>query len=138
MIEKASRLINKKFGKRYTDASHHNMDAYLKSDCQKIVEDLFHAEILPTISNHLRNQNDIQRIIFSYYALAVNRGYLKYVGRNESGRIRVHKSNFKQYIVRYSPNLCCVNDNEHAKETDRRLISPFLEELFPQKSSFEK
>lgn len=138
MIDKAARLVRDKFGKYYSDVPHHNFDAYLKSDYRKVVEDVFEKEISANISSHLRNPNDVQRVIVYYYALAVKRGHMKYVERNESCRIRVHKPDFMGYIERYRPKLFCLNDSEHATESDRKRIRPFLEGLFPDKSKFEK
>ena len=141
-ILKAASLAKNKFGnksaKYYSDTTHHNIDAYLKSDCRKVVEETFNDEIFEVVTNHLRNESDIQRMIFSYCALATNRGHLEYVGRKESCRIRVHKSNYMKFIDRYSPKLFCLNDDEHATESDRKRIRPFLEALFPEKSAFEK
>lgn len=137
-IDLSATLIEKKFGKYYSGTPHHNIDAYRKSDYQKVVEEDFRAEIASTITHHTRQETDIQRIIFLYYALAVQRGSLRYVGRKESCRIRVQKSNFLAYIKEYNPKLFCLNDTHRATDKDRMRIKPFLETLFPQKSSFEK
>ena len=138
MLERAAILVKNKFGKYYSDIPHHNIDAYLKSDYQKVVEEIFEREIAASITSHIRQPHDVQRVIISYYALAVKRGHLKYVGRKESCRIRVHNPDFMKYMKKYSPKLFCLNDDQHATDNDRRRIRPFLEELFPVKSVFEK
>lgn len=137
-IENAALLVENEFGKYYSATPHHNVDAYLKSDYQKVVEEVFADDMLPNITNHLRTENDIQRIIFCYYALAAKRGHLRYVGRSESCRIRVQKSDFQGYMSKYKPALFCLNDTHHATTDDRARIKPFLNSLFPDKSSFEK
>lgn len=137
-IDNSALLIQKKFGKYYSGTPHHNVDAYLKSDYRKVVEEDFKQEIMSTISNHTRSENDIQRIIYLYYALAVKRGKLKYVGRKESSRIRLHKPDYMRFIVEYNPIFFCLNDSHHATDEDRKRVKPFLEKLFPEKSSFEK
>lgn len=137
-IENAYKLFEKKFGLFYHVTPHHNMDAYLKSDYRAAVEDVFKEELETNFLNRFRTKTDIQRILFSYYALATKRGHLKYTERKESGRIKVHKKNYQKYIAKYNPSLFCLNDSEHATDSDRALIQPFLEKMFPIKAEFEK
>lgn len=136
-IDNAALLIEKKYGKYYSDTPHHNIDAYLKSDYKELTENVFNKEIKLVLTNHFRTADDIQRIIFQYYALAVNRGEKKYVNRSESTRIRVHKPDFMKYITQYNPYLFCLNDSHRATDDDRARIKPFLEQLFPEHSQFE-
>ena len=137
-IDNAAKLINNHFGKYYSATPHHNIDAYLKSDYQRAVEEEFDSDIKPLITNHFRNKSDIQRIIFLYYALAVSRGNLRYVTRRESCRIRLQKPNYLYFINKYNPVLFCLNDTPRATDDDRLRVRPFLSNLFPDKSSFEK
>lgn len=137
-IENAYRLFERKFGVFYSVSPHHNIDAYLKSDYKFVVEEVFKDEMEATLSNRFRNSTDIQRIIFSYYAIAKKRGHLTYVTRKESCRIRVQKKDFQQFITKYQPNLFCLNDTNHATDKDRERIQPFLEKLFSEQSQFEK
>ena len=137
-IDNASLLIKKRFGKYYLGAPHHNIDAYRKSVHKAVVEEVFNKEICAVTTSHLRSVSDIQRMIFSYYALAIGHGHKKYVGRREACRIRVQKPDFMKYIERYQPKLFCLNDNQRVTEKDRERIVPFLETLFPAKSAFEK
>ena len=131
-------LIEEKFGRYYSGTPHHNIDAYLKSDYRRVSEVDFKEEISATLTHHVRTEEDIQRIIYLYYALAINRGELRYVGRNESCRIRLHKPDFSYFINKYNPSLFCLNDSHHATDDDRKRVEPFLLSLFPEKSSFEK
>jgi hypothetical protein len=137
-IENSAILIESKFGKYYSGTPHHNIDSYLKSDYQHVIEIEFKDKIQPTVTNHIRSESDIQRIIFLYYLLANKRGQLRYVNRNESCRIRLQKPDYMYFIDRYRPVLFCLNDNIHASDKDRERVKPFLENLFPNKSSFEK
>lgn len=136
-IDKAAGLVEGKFGKYYSGTPHHNIDSYLKSDYREVVEVDFREEIMATITHHLRSENDIQRIIYLYYALAKERGVLRYVDRSESCRIRLHMPDFMYFIDKYNPTLFCLNDTHKASDRDRGRIKPFLEALFPEKSSFE-
>ena len=137
-IENAYTLFNNKFKKFYPITPHHNMDACLKSDYQAIVEDVFRGPLEACFHNRFRHHSDIQRILYNYYGLYKKRGVLKYVGRKESCRIRVHRKYYQKYITKYNPKLFCLNDTEHATDADRALVAPFLANLYPDKSSFEK
>ncbi len=137
-IENAAILVKNKTGKYYSGLPHHNIDAYLKTELQGIFEDVFKEQIIATAFNHIRKTTDIQRVIYSYYMLATQRAVLKYVNRNESCRIRIQKSNFMNYILKYNPTLFCLNDTQHANNEDRKQIKPFLLTLYPEKSQFEK
>lgn len=136
-IDNAARLIERKFGTYYTSIPHHNMDAYLKSDHQKVVEKDFVEEIAATITHHIRSDKDIQRVIYSYYALANNRGKRHFTSRKESCRIRLQEPDFMRFITKYNPIFFCLNDSRRATDDDRARIKPFLEALFPEKSEFE-
>ena len=137
-IENAYRIFKNKFNQFYPITSHHNIDACLKSDYQRIVEEVFAEELAPSFRNRFRDKTDIQRILIIYYGLVNKTGVLKYVGRKESCRIRVHRSNYDKYIRKYNPQLFCLNDTEHANDSHREQVAPFLEKLFPNKAAFEK
>lgn len=136
-VDLAASQIERKFGKYYTGMPHHNIDAYLKSDYKALVEDVFADEIKPLITHHTRQETDLQRIIFLYYALAINKGELRYVNREESARIRVQKKDYASFIKKYKPALFCLNDTHRATNEDRKRIKPFLSEILPEKSKFE-
>jgi hypothetical protein len=136
-IHRAALLIEKRFVRYFSATPHHNIDAYLKSDYRRVFEIEFKNEIAATLTHHVRSENDIQRIIYLYYSLAVKRGKLRLVGRKESCRIRLHKPDYMNFIRKYNPFLFCLNDSHHATDEDRKRVNPFLEALFPEKSSFE-
>lgn len=130
--------VEKLFGKYYAGVPHHNIDAFLKSDYRTAVEDVFADRVSESQSHRIRTFGDIHRSAFSYYALAIGHGHLKYVGRREASRILVYKHDFMTYLKRYDPKLFCLNDNQHVTDGDRKKIEPFLKALFPVKSGFEK
>ena len=137
-IENAYKLFKEKFNVFYPISQHHNIDAYLKSDFKAVVEEVFKEELAAVLSNRFRAKTDIQRVLVNYFGLVNKRGILKYVGRKESGRIRVHRTNYQEYISKYNPQLFCINDSEHATDAHRAQVEPFLKKLFPVKSAFEK
>ena len=110
----------------------------MKSDYKAVVEDIFKEEIQATHINRFRDKTDIHRMLINYYGIANKTGILKYVKRKESTRIRVHRTNFQKYIAKNNPQLFCINDSEHATDEHRAQVEPFLKEMYPVKSKFEK
>ena len=117
---------------------HHNIDVYVRSDYQRITEEVMRDEFLANRENHIRSNNDIQRIIFSYIALAEKRGLLRYVDSKESMHLQIHKKRHYERLEKYRPIFFCMNDSEYANDNDRIMAKNYLEKRFPQKSSFEK
>lgn len=138
MIDRSSRLVEKKYGIYHTGMPHHNIDAYLKSDYQRIVELDFVYEFSANNQNHMRSDNDVHRSIISYAALAEKRGLLHYVTQDESMLVRIHKKNDYKKLKNKGPLFFCMNDSEYASDNDRKKSKEMLELLFPQKSQFEK
>jgi len=60
------------------------------------------------------------------------------INRRESCGWSIHRGKFVKKLRKYDPDLFCLNDSQHASDADRMAIKPFLEELFPEKSTFEK
>lgn len=137
-IKRAIDLIGEKFGVYYSGILHHNIDAYRKEDLRIAVEEVFKEELLPVLSNRFRSPFDIQRVLFQFYMLVIEHGHLKFTSRKESLRIRMQNPDFMGYIKRFNPDLFCLNDTERATDKDRARVKPFLESLFPGKSSFER
>ncbi|MDR1737274.1 MAG: Stealth CR1 domain-containing protein [Candidatus Symbiothrix sp.] len=131
-------LVKKKFGKRYWGMPHHNIDAYCKNDYRDVVETVFADEIGATITHHTRSRNDIMRVIFLYYALAVGHGHLRPIKRRESCVVRIQRRNYQHYFDKYHPKLVCMEDSERASDNDRERTKLFLQNLFPVPSAFEK
>ena len=137
-ILNATELVKQKYGIYYSGLPHHNIDAYLKSDCQRVAEQTFKNEIEAVLINQKRSYNDIQRIIFSYVALAEKRGHLRYASRKDSLHVQIHKENDYKKFEKYNPTFFCMNDSQYAQDSDRMKAKAFLSKLFPEKSAFEK
>ena len=137
IVYNAAKLVETKYGVFYGCKTHHNIDAYLKSDYQRI-EEMFKEEIEPTLGNHVRSENDIQRSLYAYVAMAEKRCHPVYVDRKTS--FRFHIQNMKHYkmLEEYNPMLFCMNDSEYATDDDRRKVTEFLKRRFPDRSEFEK
>lgn len=135
-IWNAAMLVEKKYGIYFSGKTHHNIDAYLKSNCQHVGE-VFRAEIEATLTNHVRSSNDIQRNIYSYVPLAEKRAHLLYVSQKSSFRLHIQNESHYGKLERYNPLLFCMNDSQYAKDSDRKRSAAFLNRRFPEKSQFE-
>jgi hypothetical protein len=138
MIADASLLVEKTYGKYYSGIPHHNIDSFKKSDFSDAMEQVFSEQVEKSLCHHVRHADDVHRSIISYYMLAIGHGHIKYVNKRESMRISAHKPDFMKRLIRRKPKLFCLNDSQRVKDSDRSRIKPFLEELFSEKSVFEK
>ncbi len=157
-IKRMQDLIYEKFGIMFSVAPHHSFDAYLKSDYEFCINSLYKDEWEKTTFQRFRGENDMQRCFVSYYMLVTNHATLRKVGRynrihgiwnkiqafftncyaNDSRCIDLNISNYNLALKKYNPLMICVNDNQNTTESHRRRLNPFLEQLFPEPSSFEK
>lgn len=136
-IRRSAEMVEKKYGIYYGGKTHHNIDAYLKSDYQHAAQ-VFDSEIKATFANHVRSASDVQRNIYSYVALAEKRAHLHYVTQRTSFRFHIHRENHYKKLEKYNPMLFCMNDSEFATDEDRKRMADFLSLRFPDKSQFEK
>ncbi len=137
-IKNADKLVEKKYGVYYNGLPHHNIDAYLRSDCQRVVEEIFKTEMKAMRTCHMRSKENIQRVIFSYVALAENHGHLRYVSKRSSQHLAIHREKDYERLRRYNPLFFCMNDSQYAKDCDRERAKNFLVSYYPNKSEFEK
>lgn len=136
-IKNASDIVEKRYGRYFGSKPHHNIDAYLKSDYEDTAM-VFKENIAPTLSNHLRSENDVQRVVYAYAALAQKKACLQYVKQQYSFRFPIHKSELYQKLEECNPTFFCMNDSQFANDGDRRKAADFLGRRFPEKSQFEK
>ena len=136
-IQNTARMVEKKYGKYIGHKTHHNIDAYRKSDYRHAYE-VFEEEIKATLSHRIRNDNDVQRNIFSYVPILEKRAKVGFVNQKESFRCHIdNERNFRK-LEKTTPMLFCLNDSEYANDEHRRRVKPFLDKRFPEKSEFEK
>ena len=137
-LQRASQLVSDKFGHYYTGIPHHNINALLKSVCRDVAENIMRDEFASNNKNHIRNDDDVQNVVFSYVALAEKRGKLRYVTDKESMIVKIHKDKHYERLDKYRPMLFCMNDSEYANDRGRAMAKAYLEKRFPDKSEFEK
>ena len=134
----AAELVKNKFGVFYNGLPHHNIDSYLKSDCLRVSEQIFKDEIDLMKMNHVRSSNDIQRVIYSYVALAEKRGHLQHVTSKDSLHVHIQKERHYERLEKINPTFFCMNDTEYADDNDRMKLKEWLNNRFANKSQFEK
>ena len=136
-IHNSSLLVEKEYGRYIGHKTHHNIDAYLKSDYEETYKK-FKESIYPTLYHHIRNDNDIQRNIYSYVPIMEKRGHLKFVTQKTSFRCHIEHPHYIEDLKKSNPMLFCINDSQYANEASHKLVADFLKERFPEKSQFEK
>ncbi|MDZ7604210.1 MAG: stealth family protein [Cyclobacteriaceae bacterium] len=104
-IYEGALLVEKKWGKYYPGVPHHNIDAYRKSEYQKVVGEVFAEQIKMSQPHRLRTNGDMHRSAFAYYWLAIDHAHLKYVGRTESSRLLPYRHNFENVFEKIQTEL---------------------------------
>ncbi len=136
---RAASEVERVTGRYYSGVPHHNIDAYRVSDNRHVAQEVFADPVAEMMDHHFRTEGDLQRMAISCWGLATGRAVAKpVVGKNESMRVKIHKPGAMEAMRRHSPALFCLNDSQRASDEDRARIGPFLEELFPEPSEFEK
>ena len=136
-IQNAALLVEKKYGRYIGHKTHHNIDAYRKSDYRHTFE-TFRDAIEPTMLNHTRGDNDIQRNIYSFVPVVEKKAKVKFVTQKQSFRCHIEKPYYFDRLIKYNPMLFCLNDCEYADESSHENLRNFLNNKFPDKSNFEK
>ncbi len=135
-IRNSARLVEKKYGKYFGGKTHHNIDAYRKSDYRHVGE-VFGKEIGATLGNHVRSADDVQRNIYTYVPLAEHHAHLLYVTRRTSFRLHIQNESHYGKLDRVNPFFFCMNDSQYADDADRQRSKAYLQKRFPNKSQFE-
>lgn len=156
-LSNAYKLIEERYGLKITREPHHSIDGYRKSDFEKVNE-IFKDEMYHTTISKFRNFNKISRVIYSAYPCAIGEGIIKEVAKIDrtlpfykqvwlylTGQFQKdslcagnNNNHIKEEIDKFKPNVICINDEEISSEKERQGEHTFLENYFPEKSSFEK
>jgi hypothetical protein len=138
-IRNSAELVEKRFGVYYNGKPHHNIDAYLKSDWKRLIEETFKDEFVSMMKNNIeRSSTDIERVIYAYMALNQKRGHLQRSSRKVAFHAHIHNEKHYENFEKYNPMMFCMNDSQHATDRDRKKVVLFLDSCFPEKSRFEK
>lgn len=153
-IDHANRVISEDFALYLNNQQpHHNMDIYSKSVVREL-QQRYSAWVEKTLTHRFRDPSDLQRHIYSLYAVATERAeaisirgyiYLKALKRLVRPLTGVDSMLLNLPITLldrlklwlYNPAMICINDNEFATPGDRVAAKRLLRQLYPNKSSFE-
>lgn len=136
-IQTSAKMVEREYGIYIGHKTHHNIDAYKKSDYQHTYE-VFKKEIEPTLKNRKRSGNDVQRNIYTYVPIAEKKAKINFVSNKTSFRFQIEKQHYYKKLEDYNPLLFCMNDSEYADNDARNRMAEFLKTRFPNKSQFEK
>ena len=136
MIRYSHNKFQEKFGVSIPYFPHHNADSYIKSNMLECINE-FKPEFEETLSHHFKSTHDIERIIFSYYAVYKNKAVQKR-GNIFSGDFCILNKFSLIRILLSQSTLMCVNDSSHATDWDIEVLKKIFELRFPNKSEFEK
>lgn len=125
---------------------HHNIDSYRKSTLLDFAA-RFPEDLGRTLRYAFRDGRQLQREVWSSYALALGKGRFRFAKRpwyeqlftgcrHESLIIQVGQG-FRRRFERARPYLFCFNDNPEATQEDIDDVRRFLLELFPEACEFE-
>ncbi len=134
---------------------HHQIDPYVKGSIEECLAK-YHDWSEETLSHNFRSRDDMQRHIFSLFAVATGSGVIAscfsqqfsrlrrmisvLVGRSrgaDSLLIGLERKDIERQIKLLKPALLCFNDSERATEEDRTKIKEIYGRLYPHKSQFE-
>ena len=141
----AYKLIFDKFNKTVAYWSHHNIDSYKKSDFLECLS-YFKEEFDEMAQHKFREHSDIQRMIFSFYAIAEKNAQLKEYPRKWYDKYitRINETCYSACITKKIRKYAnkkfqcfCVNDCKKTRNKDRLYMKKILEQKFPQKSAYE-
>lgn len=145
------------YGRRFTLAPHHNIDAYRRSLYDKYVEQ-FRPLVDGTLAHRFRSAADFQRSLIGYCMLAqgeavavknsryagcggwADRLRCLLTGRYKAGSrcIPLRCDNFDRVLRKYRPRLFALNDDSRTLPADRERVRCFMRQMFPLPSPFEK
>ena len=135
-IRTSAEMVKARFGKYIGHKTHHNIDAYRRSDYRHAYE-LFRERIDRTLSNRVRSRDDVQRNLYTYVAMCEDKAEVQFVDQHTSFRLHIDKPERYAKLLKYNPMLFCLNDSEYSTDDDRRKVSEFLAERFPSPSPYE-
>ncbi len=139
-----SRLLNRFFNlfpKYYWFSNYHFQQPYLKSNLQETYA-LYKKEMDLTSSSRFRNRHDVNQYLYRYVCLAKG----EFVPYEPNDTYSLVLSTYKNFCRNkdkiYRARFFCPNDSPRISETDymktRQELTGILDEILPEKSSFEK
>lgn len=162
LLYNSEQIIKNDFGYYNGQYPHHNITSYRKSDIFAC-KNLYKNEVHKTQACRFKKESNIIMVLYANYAIAIKHGYYKDITKEwpqysfykyipfmrkiirmlnkkyskETIYIDCNEQDYKTLLEEHGSKLFCINDNEHTTKDDKQRMHDFLEELFPDKSSFE-
>ncbi|MFI3294128.1 MAG: Stealth CR1 domain-containing protein [Rikenellaceae bacterium] len=156
-VKKAIDTITHDYGLNCANwVPYHQISAYTKSSVERSLQK-YKEWSDATISNRFRTRDDMQRHILSLYAVAMGDGVAiieklpkllgiraslhKFLGITSNVKslcLALHKTTTLPRLKHIRPSLLCINDTPQTTFNDRAETVDLLEEIYPQRSQFEK
>ncbi len=152
-VRESFRFAVRTFGVRHGYArafghlSHHNIDAYVKSDLaafRAAFPDVWERQT----SHRFRSRDQLQREVFAGFAFSLGHAHFRQIRRpwwetvlglphRDSWHCIPTKDDIEREFRRIKPSLVCMNDSPEVTPLGRESATRFLERHFPAKSEFE-
>lgn len=144
-------LLNKYYNKSDYYQLHHNIDSYTKTSFLSTYK-RFESQLKKFFYNRLRENDDLQRILFSLDAVYSGNAKLKIISDPKPWRKKFNwlkKLNLDSYygtdtnikdqkeIIKFKPKLFCLNSDTNCSLESKLQVKRFMENLFPNPSKFE-
>ncbi len=143
IYKKCQLMVEEKFNKEIpTTRFAHSITPYQKESFSKTIE-LFPEEVELTKTSRFRKEYDVSRFLVDFYEISQLEAEIVDLAKPWNAftidtDIRPDTWYKFKLIERRRPYMYCVNDNEHTTDEGRALCKEFLDEMAPEKSSFEK
>ena len=152
-VRESFRFARKTFGVRggykraFGHLSHHNIDAYVKSDLAAFKA--AYPDVWDKQTSHpFRDRSQLQREVFAGFAFSLGHAHYRQISRpwwetifglphRDSWHCIPVKDNLEKTFRRIKPKLMCMNDSPAVTPVGRSAADSFLRAHFPHPSSFE-
>ena len=146
-------LLERDYGKGEVYSAHHNIDSYTKSTFKATLK-RFEKEFKECEAFRFRSPRTLQRVIFGLDAVYSGQGVMEIINPNNivnkligvKSRAELFgyygkEANLSQVIEhmrKYAPKVFCLQAADGLDFDMKRKSKQFLENMFPEKSRFEK
>ena len=153
-VRDMQQLAKETWGKKINYQLHHNIDAYIKSEFYNCI-DYFKELSSATAKQRFRQNKAFLRSMIGYWMIADGKGkeknikkwkkkllkifpFLSDIVKLDSVCCSISSPKGLKRLKKQKPKMFCLNDCENATNQNRLELKYFMEELFPEKSKFER
>lgn len=146
-------LLERDYGKGEVYSAHHNIDSYTKTTFIATLT-RFEKEFKACEAFRFRAPETLQRVIFGLDAVYSGEGVMEIINPNNifkkllglKSKVELfgyygkeaHLEDLIEHMKKYSPKVFCLQAADGLDYEVKRKSKRFLEDMFPEKSKFEK